>query len=264
MKKKIFAILSALFLIITLLYGNGGLNIFQKSNTVFAVGDLTVDWGIGTGNRGPIFNISQITPGQSEDRTILVINGASTSRPVGIKALKTGGFGDLEQKLDIVISDGINDVYGGNKGPKTVKDFFNESSGSDFINLINLAPSLSQTFNIKVALNDSSETEFQSNSVIFNIVIGMAMDVPAECSDIALSPNTIFGTARDDRINGTAGNDLIFALEGNDKVYGKGGDDCIVGGDGNDQLWGETGNDIILGEQGNDTCSAEKEASCEI
>lgn len=252
MKKKVIAIISALFLIATLLYGNSGINIFQKSSTVFAVGDLTVDWGIGTGNVGPIFNISNFAPGQDEDRDVLIINGSSSSRPVGIKAVRTGGSGDLESQLNIVISDGTTDVYGGTAGAKTVEDFFNDSAGSDFVNLLTLAPSLSQSFNIKVTFDEDAGNAFQNTSVVFNLIIGIAVDVPAECSDINLSPNTIFGTSGNDRINGTTGNDLIFAFEGNDIVYGKGGDDCIVGGTGNDQLRGETGKDAILGEDGND------------
>jgi Ca2+-binding RTX toxin-like protein len=253
-KKKIFAIISALFLISTLLFGNGGLNIFERSSTVFAIGDLTVDWGIGTGNVGPIFNISGFAPGQSEDRDFLIINGSSSSRPVGIKAVRTGGLGNLESQLNIVISDGLTDIYGGASptGPKTVEDFFSDSSGANFIDLITLAPSLSETFNINVTFDENAGNEFQNTSVIFNLIIGIAIDAPAECANINLSSNTIFGTSGNDRINGTTGNDLIFALEGNDIVYGKGGDDCIIGGAGNDLLRGETGKDVILGEEGND------------
>jgi Ca2+-binding RTX toxin-like protein len=255
-KKKVIAIFSALFLIITLLYGNGGLNIFQKSSTVYAVGDLTVDWGIGTGNVGPVFNVSGFAPGQDEDRGVLVINGAPTFRPVGIRAARTGGTaGNLESVLDIVISSGGTDLYGGNhpSGAKTVEDFFNDSTGANFVELLNLAPSDSETLNIKVTFNETAGNEFQNTSVTFNLIIGIAIDVPSDCRNINFPNSPIFGTSGNDRINGTTGNDLIFALEGNDSVYSKGGDDCIVGGQGNDTLRGETGRDVILGEEGNDT-----------
>jgi Ca2+-binding RTX toxin-like protein len=255
MKKKILAISSALFLIATLLYGNGGLGFFQNSNTVYAIGDLTVDWGTGTGDVGPIFNVSGFVPGQSEDREVIVSNGASTTRPVGIKAVKTDGVGNLETGLNIVISKGGLDLYGGSSptGPKTVAEFFIDSNGSDFVELESLPPSGSSTYTILVTFNQNAGNSFQNTSVIFNLIIGLAVDVPSECSGISFSsPTPIFGTSGNDNLRGTNKNDLIILFEGNDRVLALGGDDCIIGGPGNDELRGELGNDIIIGNEGVD------------
>lgn len=256
MKKKILTIIAALFLLATLLYGNGGFGLFKDPGTVFAVGDLTVDWGIGMGNVGPIFNVSGFVPGQSDDRDVIVTNGAATGRPVGIKAVKTDGSATLlENKLNIVISKGGTDLYGGSSptGPKTVADFFIESAGTDFVELETLAPGASATYNIKVTFDETAGNEYQNSFVIFNLIIGLAVDIPAECNGITFaSPTPIFGTSGNDNLRGTNKNDLIILFEGNDRVLALGGDDCIIGGPGNDELRGELGNDIIFGNEGVD------------
>lgn len=255
MKRRILALLSLLLIGGLIIYGNG-LGLFDKK-TAYAVGDLTVDWGIGIGDVGPIFNISNFAPGETESRDVDVTNGAISSRPVGVRGIETSEIGSISGVLNIVISKGGNDLYGGTSptGPKTLAEFFTESSGPDGIPLSNLGPGSSTTYTFKITFDQNAGNEFQNTNVVFDLKIGISIPVPAECSDIDFDLSgglPIFGTSGNDRINGTSGNDLIFAFEGNDKIFGHGGDDCIVSGPGNDEARGETGNDVIFGNERND------------
>lgn len=245
--KKSFFKLSVIFLLIASLIGVvPGLNLFKNPSTVQAIGDLTVNWGVPEGN--PIFTVSNMAPGGMEQRIVQVINGASSSRPVAIKGIKTGGSGNLENVLNIEIKEGAAILYSGN-----LNQFFTDTTNLEFIPLSTIGPGGSTTYTIKVTFDDSAGNDFQDTSVIFNLIIGIAFDVPAECENIVFSSSSpIFGTAGNNTIHGTSGNDLIIALEGNDKVFGKSGDDCILGGEGEDRLRGELGNDFIFGEGGND------------
>ena len=227
-------------------------NFLQNDSTVQAVGDLTVDWGIGTGDVGPIFVVNNMAPGDSQSRSVNVINNASTARPVGVRGVKTSETGDLSTVLDIVISEGATDLYGGTTGSKTLAQFFTDSSGIDGIPLSILNPSQSTTYTFKVTFQESVGNDFQAKNVVFDLKIGIAIHVPDECTDIQFSGNPIFGTENRDVLHGTNGNDLIFAFEGNDIVNASNGDDCIVGGAGDDILHGSNGRDVILGEGGND------------
>lgn len=246
MIKKLILIFALIFLIIAWTVPGSPVNLFRNPTTVRAIGDLTVNWGVPEGN--PIFTISNMSPGQVEQRIVQVSNGASSSRPVAIKGIKTGGVGSLENVLNLEIKEGATTLYIGN-----LNQFFQDTTNLEFIPLSTIGPGGSTTYTIKVTFDDSASNDFQDTSVIFDLIIGIAFDVPDECSQIEFSsPTPIFGTSGPDRINGTRGNDLIIALEGNDKVFAFGGDDCIIGGEGNDELRGETGNDFIFGDEGND------------
>lgn len=249
MIKRIILVISLIFLIGALLYSNNG---FKNPQTVLAVGDLTVSWGVAEGD--PIFVVSNMAPGQTEQRVVNVLNTAPTSRPVGVRGVKTSETGNLSTVLNFVISENGTDLYGGTSltGPKTLAQFFTDSLDPDGISLSTLGPGSSTNYTFKATFDSSSGNEFQGTQVIFDIIMGIAIDVPDECEEAGISGFPIFGTSASERINGTQGNDIIFALEGDDRVFGFGGNDCIIGGEGNDQLRGETGDDFIFGESGND------------
>src|SRR3989344_3299444 len=220
---------------------------FLEKSTAQAVGDLTVDWGIGVGDVGPIFVVNNMAPGDSQSRSVSVINNASTARPVGVRGVKNSETGDLATVLDIKITEGLTTLYSG-----TLSQFFTDSSGIDGIPLSTLAPSASTTYTFKVTFQESAENEFQNASVVFDLIAGIAFEVPAECSDMNFSGNPIFGTSGNDNIKGTNFNDLIIAFEGDDKVNGSNGNDCIVGNEGNDTIDGSNGADVIFGNEGDD------------
>ena len=102
----------------------------------YAVGDLTVSWeGAGSGDTGPMFSIANMAPGQTSQKTITVTNSATTTRPVGIRGVKTAGLGALENVLEIVISKNGTDLYGGTAGAKTLTQFLSDSVSPNGISL---------------------------------------------------------------------------------------------------------------------------------
>ena len=221
-------------------------NFLQSDSTVRAIGDLNVNWGVTDGD--PIFVVTNMMPGQTEERSVDVINNASTARPVGVRGVKTSETGDLSTVLDIVITEGATILYS-----STLSQFFADSAGPDGIPLSTLGPSQTTTYTFKVTFNASANNDFQGASVVFDLVIGIAIHVPDECQNIRFSGNPIFGTENNDNLHGTNGNDLIFGFEGNDKINGSNGNDCIIGGPGNDKLYASNGNDVVFGNEGNDT-----------
>lgn len=219
-------------------------------STVFAIGDLSVNWGVAEGD--PIFVVSNMAPGDDETRSVIVTNNALVLRPVAVRGIKTSETGDVSNVLDIVISNGT-DLYGGTLGAKTLAQFFTDSASPDGIPLFSLNPSQTKTITFKVTFNSGAGNAYQAKSVVFDIQIGITFTLPEECRQITFSGNPIFGTQNRDVLNGTEGNDIIVALEGNDVINAKAGDDCVIGGAGDDIIHGQNGNDVIFGEDGKDT-----------
>jgi Ca2+-binding RTX toxin-like protein len=217
------------------------------------VGDLTVDWGVPSGN--PIFTVSNMAPGDMETRSVLVTNDATSIRPVGVRGEEVNQTGNISTVLDIIISEDGSDLYGGEStgGPKTLAEFFVDSAGEDGIFLQNLNPTDTKTYTFKVTFNSNAGNEFQDEEVVFDIIFGLSVQVPEECEVITLDGETIFGTNGSDRLVGTPRNDLIFGFGGSDSIKGRDGDDCIVGGSGSDSLKGQAGNDTLLGGDGSDS-----------
>jgi Ca2+-binding RTX toxin-like protein len=222
----------------------------SNQSTVQAVGDLEVNWGVPDGQ--PIFVVTNMMPGEVENRNVIVTNNASSLRSVGVRGIETGGT-TLKDVLEIVISQSGTDLYGGATGTKTLTQFFADSGGPDGIPLSDLAAGTITTYNFEVTFPQTAGNEFQGTSVIFDLRIGISIELPAECEAIDLLPTPIIGTSKADTLTGTPGNDLILGLEGADIINGNSGDDCILGGSGADTINGNDGNDVIFGEEGADT-----------
>lgn len=249
MKRRIITIVLTLSVV-----GAAGLYLLrnQTPSIVQAVGDLTINWGVPSGD--PIFVVSNMLPGDTESRQVIVTNGATSPRDIAVRGDLLSETASFSSVLDFVISENGTDLYGGTSptGPKTLANFFDETATPSSVPLSTINPSQSKTYTFSAHFQESAGNEFQNAHVIFNLVLGIDTEIPDECSEIEFSGPTIFGTDGDDTIRGTHGNDLIFALEGNDRVLAWSGDDCIVGGSGNDELRGETGDDIIFGNEGDD------------
>ncbi len=243
---KIFVISLALALTYNLISP-----LFLRESTAYAAGDLTIDWGVPSGD--PIFTVAGMMPGDVESRSVLVTNNATIVRSVAVRGVPTDDADGMSQVVDFVISaDGL-DIYGGTTGTKTLAQFFIDSTDPDGLALSNLNPSLSETYTFKATFDINAGNEYQGAMVIFDLQIGVSSNIPQECIDAGIViENIIFGTENNDNITGTNDNDLIFGLEGNDKINGSNGDDCIVGGSGNDKLNGSNGRDIVLGQEDND------------
>lgn len=249
-KKNLF-IFALIFLIGVLSLNQNFLKNIFNSPTAFAIGDLTVDWGVPEGS--PIFVVNNVAPGQNEQRTVQVSNGASSPRTVGIRGIEATDSANMSDVMKITITEGITDLYGGTAGEKTLTQFFTESAGPNGVQLSTLAPGGNTSYIIKVKFDESAGNQFQNQTIIFDLKIGISIDLPAACDNITFIGDPIFGTSGNDSLNGNSKNNLIVTFEGNDVVSGGGGDDCIIAGAGADNLSGGSGNDVLSGEGGQDS-----------
>jgi len=164
--KKLFRILLLAFVVNIFLPG------FFNNSVAFAASDFDVNWGVADGN--PIFTVTNMLPGDSDSRSINVINHGSISQTVKVQGIRTGGAGvnpKLETILKIVIKDGTTPVYGqgSSTGTKTLLDFFGESAGLG-IRLGTIYPAQTKTYSFTVSFPSPAGNEFQLKSVTFNII----------------------------------------------------------------------------------------------
>ncbi len=198
--------------------------IYQNAHPsmVRAVGDLTVDFGVPSGN--PIFVLDNMLPADTESRSVDVTNNGSEPRDVKVKAVPQSETGNISTVLSIIISEGPTDIYGGSSptGPKHLSDFFTESA-ADGIPLSTINGGDSTTYIFKVTFDAAAGNEFQGKGVVFDLIIGIGGsdgEVPAECAGITFDGEPIYGTSAGDRLVGTPGNDLIFGFGGGDSING--------------------------------------------
>ena len=248
MKNKVIRITVLLLFITTLIYFNGGLHLVNKSSTAFAVGDLTIDWGVPSGQ--PIFVVSNMLPGDSESRSVSITNESNFVRPVGIRGVNISETASMSGILNFSINDESNQLYGPDK---TLNDFIEDSNDISGLFLFNINPNETKTINFTTLFPTTAGNEYQNAEIIFDLIIGISSEIPSECLNIKFTGQPIYGTSGNDKIKGTNGNDLIIVFEGNDTVNASNGNDCIVGGEGNDKLNGSNGNDVIIAGPGNDT-----------
>jgi len=242
--KKIISILLIPFVI----YGLYTLHLNKQTTTVKAFGDLTVDFGVPTND--PIFTVTNMLPGDCEDRQIVVTNDGDDDAVVAIRSDNEIDDDSLSEVLTIEISNGQSLYF------DTLKQFFIDSDYPDGIFLQNLTPGQEETYSVNICFDTSATEIYKNTSVTFDLIFGEIVSdisLPPECAHLAGAiTETIEGTNGNDELKGTRANELILGLGGNDKIDGKGGDDCIVGAEGNDKLDGGTGRDIIVGGIGND------------
>lgn len=224
-----------------------GFGLFDKK-TVYAVGDLTVVW-----DSTPLFNESNIVPGFTQTKTVNVANGAPTTRPVGVRGILVSDTDNLDSVLNIEIKESATTLYSG-----TLEQFFLDSGGLDGIPLSTLGSGANTDYDFTVTFDEGAGNNFQNQTIIFNLEIGISFELPSECENINFGSNSpIFGTGGNDNINGSTQNDLIITFEGVDKILSGVGDDCVVTNDGgNDKVTLGTGNDVVFTADGNDDISA--------
>lgn len=224
-------------------------------STAYAVGDLSVDWGIGTGNVGPVFTINNMAPGDSQTHSVKIKNNSLQIRPVGVRGIKTQETGNVADALQITISRNGTVIYGmgSNTGVKTLSQFFAESAGIDGI-LLFLQPSNNTSqYTFNISFDKQAGNTYQAKTLEFNLQIGLSVPVPEACRDIKFSNiSPIYGTEKGEILNGTSGNDLISGFGGGDIIHGNGGDDCIIGANSSEAIYGDAGNDVIYGGGGGD------------
>jgi Ca2+-binding RTX toxin-like protein len=250
-RERIMKILkiAILLIIVTLIVTQTNVLDVFRPKTAYAVGDLNVNWGAGVTPGDPIFSVNNMAPGDSESRNVVLTNNATTARPVAVKGVPTDNSDNLSDAMDITISNGSTILY----GPKTVSEFFTDSTDPEGILLETINPGSSRTITFLVTFRESAGNEFQNDQLVFDIIIGISVDIPTACGDVDLNGRfPIFGTSGNDTLRGSNKDDVIFGLEGNDKIDSGNGDDCIVGGAGNDVLGSGNGKDIVTGNAGSD------------
>jgi len=246
MKQKYLKI-KILILIVAL--GILGFRWTKSRSSAYAGGSLTIDWGVPSGEA--IFVINNFLPGEKAEREVTITNNTTDTKPIGVRGIKTSEIADLSMVLDFTISSNGNDLYGGSIGTKTLSQFFTESLPPDGIFLFNLNPGETKKIKFLVKFLEEAGNEFQASLVVFDLVLGVSLQIPAECQNLRFD-KIIYGGPGNDNLKGTNWNDLILGFEGNDRINGSNGNDCLVGGEGNDILNGSNGDDIALGGEGDD------------
>ena len=216
--------------------------------TAQAIGDLTVDWGPGILEGQPIFTVSNMAPGQTETRTVTVANGASSSRPLGIRGIEVSDTGNLSDVLLLEIKENGVSLY-----LNSLSQFFLDTVNPDTgIPFSTLASGASATYEFIVTFDPDAGDQFQDQSVVFDLKIGIFVELPEACQNIQFTQPPIFGTQNRDRLHGGNGRQLIVSFEGNDVISGGNAGDCILSGPGDDQITGGNGNDIVMAGPGAD------------
>jgi len=216
--------------------------------TAQAIGDLTVDWGPGILEGQPIFTVSNMAPGQTETRTVTVANGASSSRPLGIRGIEVSDTGNLSDVLLLEIKENGVSLY-----LNSLSQFFLDTVNPDTgIPFSTLASGASATYEFIVTFDPDAGDQFQDQSVVFDLKIGIFVELPEACQNIQFTQPPIFGTQNRDRLHGGNGRQLIVSFEGNDVISGGNAGDCILSGPGNDKVSGGNGPDAIDSGPGDD------------
>ena len=200
-----------------------GVNIYSTTRpaNVLAVGDLEITYlGVPLGD--PIFEVENMAPGDSEDRDVVVTNNGTIARFVAVKGVRTGGVGTdpkLETVLDIVISEGGTDLYGGGSptGAKTVQDLFNDSADPNGVQLSIVNPGDTTTYNFKVTFPESADNEFQGKSVIFDLTFGIITGENIVINEVYYLVDEDHGldSPKDRGILGVNGNNVSIIIQGN-------------------------------------------------
>ena len=175
-------------------------------------------------------------------------NDSSSSRPVAIRGIQSALTDSFADVLEITISESGNILY----GPVTLDQFFSDSNSPDGIPLSDLNSGAQTTYQFELTFKTDAGNEFQNQTIVFDLIIGVAFSVPMECGNPAQYGTPIFGTSGNDNLRGGNKKDLIVGLDGNDTISGGNNNDCIIGGPGNNKLTGGNGRDVISAEDGND------------
>jgi Ca2+-binding RTX toxin-like protein len=219
-------------------------------NTYASVGDLTTDWG-GVQAPNAMFFVTGMLPGDSVTKTLTVTNTGTSIKPLGIRAVQTSltGQPDFPAQLLLRILENGTEIRS-----YSLAGLFNESLNNGYVDFADLAPGATGKYEFQVTFDPDAGNPYQKNSVVFNLILGIAIEVPDECQRILTEPNVkfIFGTDKKETLTGGNYPNVIFGFGGDDMLNGNNLQDCLIGGDGNDKLHGNNKNDVLLGGAGDD------------
>ncbi len=205
-----------------------GLILFRVE-AVRAAGDLNINYHVPPDD--PIFVVENFLPGDSENRNIDITNNGTIARAIWVKGIRTGGVGGapkLETVLDIVIKDGVTPIYGAGSptGPKTVQNFFADSSAPAQVTLGTINPGVHKTFNFKVTFPTSAGNEFQKKSVIFDLKIPNFKSDHIVINEVYYRVDSVHGldSPKDRGIHSVHGDDVEIEISGN----GEGSNNTVI------------------------------------
>jgi Ca2+-binding RTX toxin-like protein len=224
----------------------------KKVNEIYAVDPLVVTYD-GHTPPSPVFSITNMLPGDTEEKTFNVKNDSPDSVGIVMFGTKTDETQSFATELDVVVTELPSTVIYTGK----LQGFFD----AGVFDLGSFPAGVDRDYEVHVYFPSEAGNEWQLASVVFDITWQTKIpDLPPECSALAGKiTRVVEGTDGNDNIHASIANELILAKGGNDKVDASSGDDCVVLGDGNDTLVATSGNDIVLGGAGNDKINAGSE-----
>lgn len=122
-------------------------------------------------HNNPLFKVSNIAPGGFATGKLKIKNYSDQSQKVVIEAFD---FADplpddnLARALEITISKGGTDIYGGNAGTKTLYQFFQDGE----VYLSDIGSDASQEYNIRIYFPEEGGNEWQGKTTGFNLMMG--------------------------------------------------------------------------------------------
>ena len=144
--------------------------VFPFGNIVMANDeDLIVEF-----EQKPLFNETNLSPGNSVTRWIKVTNNSDEDKGIAIKAdniQKCSEEKCLSDMLDIVIKEGKTEFYN-----DTLTQFYNKGE----VSLSNLDSGNNTQYDITVTFNEIAENKYQDKSTGFDLVIGFQEIEPEE------------------------------------------------------------------------------------
>ncbi len=185
--KFIFFVISALIFLLPPHPPSPPIN-FQNHPT----SEIAVDWGVP--DQSPVFNITDMLPGDTITRTITVKNGSSAPRLLSVKGQKTSEALNFSSGLFLSISRGSALIY----GPGLLSDFFVDSATAGGVSLASLAGKSRAAFTFRVGFPAASGNNYQGARVVFDLNIGKLLLLPKSCR---LSGYIFAGPADPDQID---------------------------------------------------------------
>jgi hypothetical protein len=129
--------------------------------------NLTIDFNTSSATNTE-FNATNISPGFTESRNIILKNEGKTPIVVYVKGSRTGPNNQTDPKLetmmDFQILEGSTILYS-----QKLSKFFSDSADLNNIKLITLSSGQSQTLTFKSSLPSTTNNSFQGKSVVFSI-----------------------------------------------------------------------------------------------
>lgn len=241
MKGKILILTLVGFLIIAGLLQNS-LKFASAASTLFKVEFLGDEI-----DGGPIFQVSNMLPGDCEEREVVVTNIGSGNLEIFVRS-ENEVNNNLADALSWEIKKDVTPIY-----TSQLTTYYADNSP---LSVGTFAPNESHTYHFKACFDINAGNEYQNTSTMFDLIFysknGHSTNLPPECRDMKIK-NFIIGDEGNNTLKGTNKSDFIDGKGGNDQIFGDNEGDCLVGGPGNDKIDGQNGDDIIIGGDGNDT-----------